>query len=629
MALTPTALIAVTGIMSGGGFGISSTMTSLFSSVNSNSIVSGAGTLSNPLITANVTGLSATLSSLPPFIANASATSSSALTQAQKILPGAGTAQGNRNFLQAFGGASSFGSASAEYAAALSTLGNKSFGDLGVGVSNFSGVLSNGVTSLLPMVSKGFAALQAQAHAQSFGSLASVIPTDPNQAGSLIANGAFQSVGSSMKNFGTAYDFTNLQSVGTPQALVASLQKQGLSSTYGIDDQISYAGYNPKNLSTVPSSVLTTILAGIQGSDLTKIVSTLGVNSVKQPTSLSDLLNLETFMPTSAIGALGLNTGSTGLTGLGNSLTNLGVQSNNLDIGNMIGQIQTKSYTNLNNIQQVIPTSVSSALTPLLGTGSSPFGTPTMNDMVGSAAGATHTNSFNAIQTALTAIMSTSQGQAVSTAMSGLITAYNNSTDPATDALVISAEATLSSAVSALNAQIAGNAGLSQQVAAANSAITASQSQITKENNHLSLAGVTLPTGNTPANLGSSMTPFLSFGTKLHDYGVDRAAIGYSSMLENVATNDVTGDALQATLAEGRTLASTSVVGKTTPAVSDAAVATSAALQAQVPSLTTAVATAQQVYQQAISSGLSGTQLTVAQNNFQQAQAALAKAQQA
>ena len=134
---------------------------------------------------------------------------------------------------------------------------------------------------------------------------------------------------------------------------------------------------------------------------------------------------------------------------------------------------------------------------------------------------------------------------------------------------------------SAVNSQIAGNASLNSVCTKANSSLASSADHLSKETSNLSLAGVVLPTGGTPANLGSSVTPFLSFGQGLHGYGVDTLQIGFGTVLEGVATSNLTGDALQASLVEGRNVARSATVSKPSPSVAD----TTTALSDAVPSV--------------------------------------------
>jgi hypothetical protein len=59
--------------------------------------------------------------------------------------------------------------------------------------------------------------------------------------------------------------------------------------------------------------------------------------------------------------------------------------------------------------------------------------------------------------------------------------------------------------------------------------------------------------------------------------------MGYSKLLEGMATNNLTGDAIVATLMEGRNIARSQKVGKTTPTVPDTQAAVSSAVPLVVP----------------------------------------------
>ena len=101
MALTPTTLIAATGLMNGDGFGINSSQTTQITTVTTNGLIVALGNLQPYTSGANtIAGLSDTLNSLPSFLTNSSSTATSIASQAQNMLPGAGTTMGNKNLWQ-------------------------------------------------------------------------------------------------------------------------------------------------------------------------------------------------------------------------------------------------------------------------------------------------------------------------------------------------------------------------------------------------------------------------------------------------------------------------------------------------------------------------------------------------
>jgi hypothetical protein len=631
MALTPTNLIAVTGIMSGDGFGINTDMTSAISRLNSNPMISGFLALIPYTSGANaVPGLSDTLASLPPFLVNSSTTGASVLTQAQGILPGAGTLMGNKNFLDTFGSASVFGSAAAEYSAALQQFNGKSFGDLGVGVNNYTGMLTGGTGAIMPSLQRGILGVAAAAKASTLGTVSpatALAAVNPSAAASSFVGDGLKSVGSSLKNFGTLFDFKNLGKIASSRSMVAGLQDKGLADRYGINDSISAQGYDPKDLNSVPESVLTASLAQVQGDDLKKIQEATGVKLVQSVQNLSQLLQVEKFLPPQALAAMGIaNAGAAGLGQLGNTLINLGVQADNFKMGDFIGGIETKSLQYLESLTALIPTDVRTALLPFLGTGSGPFGNPTMGDMIGSAAGITHTDAFNSINTSVAAIQNSSYGQAVQAKTTALNAAIAASGSPGTDPAVATAKSELDTAIAALNSQALVNSSLKSAYDVGNQATAGALSKLSTEASNLLLAGKTLTTS--VVNLGNSVMPFLSFGSSLATMGVDTLQVGYNKVLAGTATASLTGDAIQASLMEGRNIARSSKVGKPVASQANTTQALADANTSQLPVLQAATAAAQAAVDQATQRG-DVTAIQTAVTNLTSAQQALADARRA
>lgn len=654
MPITPTVLIATSGMTAGEGIGVSTTMTDAMSSATSNPLVTNIATLAQ---SANVvTGLSAVLNSLPQFMTNLAPLTSSISTQANAIVPpasGGDPASGIKSFISLHGSSAGGAGILAEYSAALSTLGSKSFGDMGINSSNFHDIITQGVTSITPSLNK-VASLTSQLPLGSLGSLpgglsglgsassalsgigsmasklGSLIPGGasitgvlgqssglpnltgaiPNLTGALSAaapsiaagqgqtmggltslfgsmgsnlnptalakgqaeltssslNDGLASAGQGLKNFGSLYDFTDLQTLG-PTNLLASLQNLGLADSIGINDAIDALGSDPTNPSTVPSNLIVQVFTNVTGNDLQKIIDQAGVTVVQQPQSLADLLDPSFVMPAGAVAALGLSPGPSGMNDLANTLTNLGVQGNNMQLGGFISGMQTQASTYLSQVTELVPMAVQDTLKPLLGTGGGLFGNPTMSDMIGTAGGATHTEAFGNITATLSSLMNSSVGQNLNTAITNMISAVGTGGQSA-------AFTALQSAVSTFNSQVANNSQLQADVTNAESSFTASQTQLTKEVANLNLVGLNLANAQ-PTSTGS--TSILNLGNKLHDYGVDKQQLGHNDLFSGVATDNLTGDAIQASLLEGRNLAKSYALGKSTPTVANESAAIKAA----------------------------------------------------
>ena len=90
----------------------------------------------------------------------------------------------------------------------------------------------------------------------------------------------------------------------------------------------------------------------------------------------------------------------------------------------------------------------------------------------------------------------------------------------------------------------------------------------------MNLVGLNLANAQ-PTSTG--IASILNLGNKLHDYGVDKQQLGHNDLFSGVATDDLTGDAIQASLLEGRNLAKSYALGKSTPTVANESAAIKAA----------------------------------------------------
>jgi hypothetical protein len=77
----------------------------------------------------------------------------------------------------------------------------------------------------------------------------------------------------------------------------------------------------------------------------------------------------------------------------------------------------------------------------------------------------------------------------------------------------------------------------------------------------------------------------LNFASQLHSFGVDKMQLGHGDVFNGVATNDLTGDAIKASLLEGKSVAKMSAYGKTAPTVSNTNAALATANASNIDSL--------------------------------------------
>lgn len=559
MAITPSVLIAAQGFMSGQGLGVSSAMTNQFGKFSSSPTT---GALSNigSLYPGSTSGL-------PAFMTGSQAQLDAITTQASNIIqPGVA---GLKKFTSVMNQSAGFGAAAAEWGGALKEFSGKSFGDLGINVTSFSGIASNGMAGVFG----GLPSLPSMSSLPGASAVTSL---------ALAAKDNMASLGKSLGGLGTMFDSSNPTQMGSPAALIKNLQNQGLGDVGGINDMILQAGYNPNDLDSIPPAQLTRILGNVQGTDLAKIISQTGLKVPlnTQLTSLSDVLDANKILPAGVIATIpGGN-----FTGLGNALGNLGGNIPNFtDIGNMLGKIEVPSLPRLDGLTKLVPDDVMASFSGMLGSGDSPLGLPTMSDMLGSVTGKSHMESFRNISKSMDSISQSPVGKNMITASQGLSTATSAATAAGTDLGltgddltnyvlahpdVVEAKSVVDTSVTAFNAAAENNADLKSLVTKANDALGSTTAQLSKEVSNLSLAGLgDLSSVLSPAGPGS----LLSMASKLHTFGVDKQQLGFAEMFEGMAGDDLYGDAIKSSLLEGRNLARQTKLSVSVPTKADPA----------------------------------------------------------
>lgn len=656
MALTPTVLLATSGMTTGDGLGVNPDMILSMAAVSSNPLVA---TLSNLNVnSSSVAGLATTLATLPSFLVTAGNVAANVTTQANQIAPaasGGDPASGIKSLIGLHGSATGGASNMAEFSSALQNFGSKSFADMGVNAKGFADVVTNGATAMAP-TQEQLAKLSGQlplgslgqfggvatglsvstpsiGGAGSFGAkLGSLMPANSSLAGitadvpayqqasqlfgaaqgvsnqitglggslssaspavlaglgakiggiassfggigqnldpaalakgqavlkSESLNSGLAGVGAGVKNFGNLYDFNDLQSLG-PVGMLKSLQKQGLADSLGINATIDAYGADPAMPDNVPPSIIAAALQNVTGDDLQKLIKQTGVTLVQQPNSAADLLDPSYVMSPAAVAFLGITPSSNGMTNLKNSLTNLGVQGDNAKIGAYVESLKVKATGFLDQVKDLVPQSVKDTLKPLMGSGSGLFGNPTMSEMIGTAAGATHKDSFDKINNTLANILNSPVGQQLYNTAQALVTAIFG-------AGVTTQYTAFQAAVANFNSTAQSNSDLKAAVSTAQSALTASQQHLATEVSNLNLSGINLASQPTPP---TGVTSILNMANKLHDYGVDKQQLGHNDLFSGLATNSLTGDAIIASLQEGKNLAKSYALGLSTPSVNN------------------------------------------------------------
>jgi hypothetical protein len=503
--ISPTMMIAATGFTNNQGLGVSSAMLTALTNFDNSAVTTSYTNLSAALVGANVA-----LPTMPSYFTGlSSGNSGSSITTGIRTAASA-IAPNTQKFISNFNSASTFAQTSFTWSGALTGAASASFDSFGLGITNFSQMVSGGLGTIM--------------------------------AG---ASGApdFKTLSSTVTNFGTAFDTGNLQKMFDPASFVKNLQKQGLGDVGGLGDKLTTAGLDPTNLDSANPDVIKQVLETITGADVLKIIDQtkmiLPANTMI--TSAADLLDAKKIVPASDLAKL--PGGS--LDGLSNALSNMGGKFKNVAaLAATLAATKIPSLKNLDALSSPMPASISSALSSKLGTGGGPFGNPTINDIIGTAAGYKHTDSFTTIVAAHTTIFQTSAGQALQAAITDLTADPTNATKLST---FVAAQAAVTGSTDPV---------LSKLITDSANAITASQTQLTNEATNQSKAGFVPSAATVPA-----AAALLGLANKLHDLGLDKQKAGYNFLFSSMATDDQYGDAVKAALAEGQNIAKMAAAG--------------------------------------------------------------------
>jgi hypothetical protein len=495
MTSTPALIIAASNLVNSQGLAPNVATTTLCNTITSSALVAAfanvqPGTTNGNVLQSN--SLSVSTLNLPAFVANANTTVANITAQTSKVYPDLIT------FTSLLLSAESFVLYSSQAHAAVSSITGSSFDTLGIDVSSHQSAVTNGIAS-------------------AFGGAATA-------AADIKTN--ITKIASALKNFGTLYDPTQLGKLGDPATFVSHVVKMGYDFT------------PPDGWETMDAKELKYYLDSITGPVFTRIMSLSGFTppAGSSITSLGDLLDLSKVFPADALALIPGNN----FAGLANMFVNLGGKFKSLDdVSSMLSSIEVPSLSFLNSYTSPVPAADATKLTSKIGSGSGDNNNPTILDILGTVAGV-HLTDLTTVSTALTTVSSTTAAQTLLSSLTSLASACaggNSST-------ITSAFATATSAATAFKS----DATVVAQ-SAANNAITNIASHIVTENSNLTAANI-----NTQAAASSGVAGLLALVNNLHDYGVDRNNLKFNELFAGMVQQNVGGDAILASLAEGKNI---------------------------------------------------------------------------
>jgi len=528
--MTPVLMIAASNLTSNVGLQPNAAMTSYAATVSSNTLVSRYANL-QPGTTYGTTlsgrGFSVVNLQLPEFVANANTTIANVQTQYNKMLPANGDGTYNiAKFASVLSSVSSFAYTSWTMNNLLESMYTMSFGDLGIGVTDFASSLNNGLTA-----------------------------------------DEIRLLGKGLRNFGTALDIKNYSRLYDPKVFVNNLIAQGLLSKdwYSIynksvvteqqSSRLAVVGIigllpNARQPENTPYQVESTgdlmkALALVTGSDLDNIIAKTGIQ-LPYPalvTNLAHLLELSRIFPSDSLLVVPAGT----MAGLSVLLANIGGTYGSFgEMADMIDSLSVPAIPYLNAYTQVIPDVEYNRLSTKLGMGAGAYTNPLVTDMMGSVAGVVHANALATVSSALTSTLTYTEAQTLSSRLADLYTACGTG-----NATFIDSNIALTwTAANAFTTLCNTNSTLSSVVTQANIAVKAMTAQVILEQNNLTLADA-----NLDATAPTGVNSVLGMVSSLHDYGVDTYQLNYNTLFNSCLQSNVGGDAVRAALIEGQNIA--------------------------------------------------------------------------
>lgn len=376
------------------------------------------------------------------------------------------------------------------------------FDDLGFQFKNYSDVISGGVTSQFK---------------------AEGVPAFSKELASL----------------GTFFDTKDLAKMSSPVSILNNLLNQGLGHVADMQNTVDEWGLDlsdPYPDDAVQLQVRQ-IFSGVAGSNLDEIFEVTNFNPVNKENirTLEDVLDINNLFSEEALVALGDNPS---LDSLANKMTNIGGKfSNTTSIGQFFSSLDLKSFPLLASLGTLLPSGLTDGLGSILGKGTGPFGNPTVNDMVSSASGLGYIAPLTEINNTQAMLLEFDED------VYALKEYLDSTTNHNPDILH-----------SYIN-NVVNKESIMDTIYKIDQLMIKCAEKLANEKGNLSAAGIT--PGATASNNGGLM----NFGSNLNGLGVDPMNLGLGKQLNGMATPDITGEAISASLVEGKNLGRLAVFG--------------------------------------------------------------------
>lgn len=473
--------------------------TNQFNNSGLTSLMQATMQATNPLIKAALSMAPTVLSGMPSPGAGDTGTNTN-LIDAIKAQADSIVERGAKGFASIFGQTSSHAATSFSFSGALAQAQGKSFEDFGFTFANYDDILTGGVSNQFVI--------------DSLPKLASELPS-----------------------FGTMFTTDDLANMTNPGSVASNLIDQGLGGVGDFAAMLEDEGCDLENLADENPTVILDVMSRIIGSDLNEILDSTGF--VPPPNAsintLADIFEIDNLLTEEAQSALGDNPT---VDDLSRKFSNIGGRFKDIAaLGKLYSSLELTSFPRLRELGALIPSDMELDLSSTLGKGTGELGNPTISDMMGSVSGVGYIDKIK--QLAKTQADLIENSPEVQNLAQYLATNPTNP-NPATLDLLISNINSKPELIEVLNKAKAAAIDITEK--------------LSTEKSNIDVASI-----NTSAT--ASTQGLVSMAGNLHGYGVDPMSLGMGSVLEGSAKDNVYGDALKASLIEGRNLGRLAVFG--------------------------------------------------------------------
>ena len=415
------------------------------------------------------------------------------------------------SFISVFSQATAYCSQSGGMQNSISAARSKPFNELGAQFQNYTDIITGGISNQFKL---------------------SAVPA----------------LAAELPNLGTMFNTTVLSKISDPGALAQHLCDLGLGSVGNFKTMIDDNGITLDQVDDTERNLLINIFKKITGSDLATIVQSTKFNPAKlgDIKTLADVLDISKLFSSAALAAIDTNPT---LDMFANKLSNIGGKFATMaDIGKFLSGLNLTTFPGMQSLTSILPDELASELNALTSKGSGLSGNTLITDLLGCINGSTYLSRLKSIIEVQQNLLETdSDVQSFKNHLdqyqSVLSNSNNNSGNSGTNAiqywktnlqLLINTITSKSTLINTLNS--------------ANQQMIDCAKQLGIEKRNIQLANIV------PGSAEATMPEVQMFVNNLGKLSPDTDVLKLGDFLASIATNDIYGEAIKASITEGQNL---------------------------------------------------------------------------